>query len=154
MPCSNNSIVTSNYDSSLSQFKSTGTICLGSFYNIQDGYNPLSLITCCTLSRQQFITLPLPSNFIRCIEKLAAQEKQSTTLVYLDRHKHLIPEDTTSPDGRHDDDNFVPKSFRDEDTDDVDNSPNNILIAGVMSVDSNTNQNITGVTGKELARAN
>ena len=135
--------------------RSTGDICLGPLGNIQGGYKSLSITTGRKLSRRQFTILPMPSDVIRRVEHLATQEKQTSSLVFLDRHKLSISDDTaTITDDTRASDNSVSSSSSDEDTTVDDNSPSDIPIAGVMGGDNNTDPNITGVTDEELARAN
>ena len=80
---------------------------------------------------------------------MSIQEKETVSLVFLDRRKHPI-----SDDAQVDDDNSVSGSSSDDDTDVGDTSPSDTLLAGVMSGDNNTDQNITWVIDEELARAN
>ena len=93
------------------------------------------------------------SDVIRRVEQLATQEKHTSSLVFLDRHKHPISDDTSAiPDDAPATDNFISSN---DDTNAGDNSPSDIPIARVMGGDNNnTDPNITGVTDEELARAN
>ena len=81
----------------------------------------------------------MPSNIIRHVEGLATQEKYTTALVFLDRHRHPSYDDTLSRDEYPDDENSALSSSSDEDTNVVDSSRSNIIITGIMSGDNNTN---------------
>ena len=136
--------------------RSTGAIYLGPLGNIQGDYKFLSLTTGRKLSRRQITILPMPSDVIRRVEQLATQEKQTSSLVILDRRKHLISDDTsTIPDDTPATDDSVSSSSSNDDTTVDGNSPSDIPTTGVMGGDNNnTDPNITGVIDEELARAN
>ena len=125
--------------------RSTGAICFGSLGNIQGGYKFLSITTGRKLSRRQFTILPMPSDVICRVEHFATQEKHTSSLVFLDRHRHPISDDTSAlPADNPATDNSVSSSSSNDDTTVDDNYPSDIPITGVMGGDNNnTDPNIT-----------
>ena len=75
----------------------------------------------------------MPSDVILRVEHLATQEKQTSSLIFLDRHKLPISDDTVAIlDDTRSTDNSVSSSSSDDDTTVDDNYPSNIPIAGVI----------------------
>ena len=105
-----------------------GALALHPTGNVQGGYFFFSLTTGKVINQMRWTTIPMPSEVVDRVERMAHQEHAGTTLLFEDRdHNEIIDLDHEDDD---DDSDYEPSNDNDDDDnddddDDDDNAPTN-----------------------------